>query len=80
MTHVSFYIHFTILTMTVNAFHAAAGGRRQVKIVINFVKNVSIVEFHYHIWNHREKYIQKSTNMPGIGLLTREIDVTNSEI
>ena len=32
------------------------------------------------IWNHREKYIQISTNMPGIGPLIREIDVTISEI
>ena len=43
-------------------------------------KNVNIVEFHAHIWNHREKYIQKSTNMPGIGSLIREIDVKKSEI
>ena len=32
------------------------------------------------IWNHREKYFQKSTNMPGIGALIREIDVKNLEI
>ena len=32
------------------------------------------------IWNHHEKYIQKSTNMPGIGSLIREIDVNKSEI
>ena len=38
------------------------------------------MEFHEHIWNHHEKYIQKSTNMPGIGSLIREIDVTISEI
>ena len=35
--------------------------------VTNFVKNVKIVEFHDYIWNHREKCIQISTNMPGIG-------------
>ena len=35
------------------------------------------MEFHEHIWNHREKYIQKSTNMPGICTLIREIDVKN---
>ena len=44
-----------------------------------FVKNVEIVEFHDHIWNHHEKYIQISTNMPGIGSLIREIDVEISE-
>ena len=54
--------------------------RRQVKNVINVVKNVKIVEFHDHIWNHREKYIKKSTNMPGIGSLFREIDIKMSEI
>ena len=32
------------------------------------------------IWNHCEKFIQKSTNMPGIGSLIREVDVNNSEI
>ena len=38
------------------------------------------MEFHDHTWNHHEKYIQKSTNMPGIGSLIREIDGKNSEI
>ena len=28
-------------------------------------KEVKIVEFHDHIWNHHEKYIQMRTNMPG---------------
>ena len=41
--------------------------RRQVKHFPNFVQNFKIVEFHDHIWNQHEKYIQKSTNMPGIG-------------
>ena len=31
------------------------------------------MEFHAHIWNHHEKCIQKSTNMPGIGSIIREI-------
>ena len=45
------------------------------------VKNVRIVEFHDHIWNHNEKRIQISTNMPGIGLLLiREIAVNISEM
>ena len=34
-----------------------------------FVKNVEIVEFHDHIWNHIAKCIKISTNMPGIGLV-----------
>jgi len=34
----------------------------------------------YYIWNPYEKCIQKSPNMPGIGSLIREIDVTISEI
>ena len=38
-------------------------------------KNVEIVEFHDHIWNHNEKYIQISANMPGIGSFIREIAV-----
>ena len=54
-----------------NAFHAAGECRRQVKNV-TILKNVKIVEFHEYILNHREKFVQKSTNMPGIGLLIRE--------
>ena len=49
--------------------NTAAGVHKFTKIV----KNVKIVEFHYHIWNHHEKCIQISTNMPGIGLVIREI-------
>ena len=45
----------------------------KVTNVKNVVQHFKIVEFHDHIWNHREKYIQKSTNMPGIGILIREI-------
>ena len=71
-------IHNIIIDFLVwfNAFHAAGECRRQVKNVTNLVKNVTIVEFHDYIWNHREKYIQNSTNMPSIGSLIREIDVT----
>ena len=54
--------------------------RRQVKKFTDFVKNVKIVEFHYHIRNHHEKCIQISTNMPGIGSVNREIAVQISEI
>ena len=38
-----------------------------------FCKNVKIAEFHDHIWNHREKYIQKGTNMSDIDLVIPEI-------
>ena len=47
--------------------------RRQVQNLTTFVKNVEIVEFHDHIWNHNEKCIQLSTNMPSIGLVIPEI-------
>ena len=56
-----------------NTYHATGECRRQVKNITNLVKNVKIVEFHYHIWNHHEKCIQISTNMPGLGLEIREI-------
>ena len=46
----------------------------------NLVKNVEIVKFHDHIWNHNEKCIQISTNMPGIGSLIREISVEIPEM
>ena len=38
-----------------------------------FLKKIKIVEFHDHIWNHNEKCIQLSTNMPSIGLVIPEI-------
>ena len=57
----------------VNPFHAAGVSRRQVK-------NVQKKWFHDHIWNHREKCIQNSTNMSGIGSLIRDIAVNISEI
>ena len=37
------------------------------------------MEYHDHIWNHHEKCIQISTNMPGIGSENREIAVKISE-
>ena len=55
----------------VNTYHAAGMSRRQVKKKKR--KNVNILECYYHIWNHHEKCIQKSTNMSGIGSLIREI-------
>ena len=63
----------------VNAFRVAGECRRQVKNVTTFVINVKIVEFHDHIWNHYEKCIQISTNMPGIGSVNCEIAVKISE-
>ena len=58
-----------------NAFHAAGECRRQIQNVTNLVKNVKIVEFHGHMWNHHEKYIQISTNMSVIRSQIREICV-----
>ena len=63
-----------------NAFHAIGECRRQAKNLTKCVKNVEIVEFHDHIWNHHEKYIEISTNMPAIGSLIRQIAVKISEI
>ena len=59
------------------AFHAAGECRRQIK---KLTKCVKCVEFHDHIWNHNEKCIQISTNMPGISSLFREIAVEMSEM
>ena len=65
----------------VNALHA---GKHMQATGQNIHKNVhkcskmpilNILRFLDHIWNHHEKSIQKSTNMPGIGSLIREIDV-----
>ena len=70
----------TIRTSSINAFHAAGKCRQQVKNVTTFVKNVEIVEFRDRIWNHNEKYIQISTNMPSIGSLIHEIVVEISEM
>ena len=33
------------------------------------LKNIKIIEYHYHIWNHHGKCIRISTNMLGIGFL-----------
>ena len=61
--------------VSVNAFHVAGECRRQVNKLTNLVKNVNILEFHDHIWNNHEKYIEISTNMPVIGSQIREIAV-----
>ena len=47
--------------------------RRQVQNVTKSSQNVKFLEFHYYIWNHHGKYIQKSTNMPGFALVSNEI-------
>ena len=52
----------------------------QTTNLTNLVKNVKIVEFHDHIWNHCEKYIEISTNMPVIGSLICEIAVKMSDM
>ena len=49
----------------INPYYAAGMSRRQVQ---NVTKIFKIVEFHDYIWNHNEKCIQISTNMPGICL------------
>ena len=45
----------------------------QKKKTQHFLKNINISDFQSHIWNHYEKCIQKSTNMPRIGLVMYEI-------
>ena len=50
----------------------ASAGDRSTNVT-NLVKNVKIVECHDHIWNHHDKCIQISTNMPSIGLAIPEI-------
>ena len=50
----------------INPYNAAGVSRRQDQNVTNFVKNVTILEFGYYIWNPYKKCIQKSPNMPGI--------------
>ena len=59
-----------------NTKQAAGVSRRHFKHFTNS-QNIKIVEFGDHIWNHREKSIEISTNMPGIGSLIRKIDVQN---
>ena len=58
-----------------NIYHAEGLSRRHVQKCHKIFKNVNIIELHYYIWNwnpHR-KCSQISTNMPGIGLVIREI-------
>ena len=60
-----------IESLMLSARQASADDRS--KKLTNWVKNVNIVKFHDHIWNHHEKCIQISTNMPSIGLVIPEI-------
>ena len=53
-----------IKILTLSTLHVRAD---DFKIHKRF-KNVKIMEFCHYIWNHHEKCIQISTNMPGIGL------------
>ena len=62
------------------AYHAAGVSRRQFKKFKKMFKKVNTLEVDEHIWNHHENCIQKSTNMPGIGSLIREINVKSSEM
>ena len=47
--------------------------RRQVQNITICFKNVKIIQFGDHIWNHHEECIQTSTNMPSIGSKICEI-------
>ena len=69
----TYFEYLSHSTIQVNAFRATGKCRRQVKNVTNFVKNVNILEFHDHNWNHHKNCIQIRTNMPSIGLVTPEI-------
>ena len=53
-----------------NIWHFARDRREQTTSTKyhKIVKNINILEFGDYIWNHHEKCIQISTNMPGIGL------------
>ena len=64
---------------SLNTYHAAGMSRRQVQHFLK-LSNVKILELHNHIWNHHDKCIQISTNMPSIGSLICEIHIKISEI
>ena len=53
--------------MLFNIYHAAVVSRRQVQLnTQKWLKNVDILVCGANIWNHHEKCIQLSTNMPSI--------------
>ena len=70
MNMINKLVHFSSKTILIGmcTFHAAGVSRRQVKNVTKVSKISNILEFGDYIWNHHEKCIQISTNMPGIGL------------
>ena len=53
-----------VLTLTTRQ---AGVSRRHVKNFQICFKNFGILEFRDHIWNHHEKCIELSANMPSIG-------------
>ena len=66
LIEVEFWVS-TLLIQMLSTRQASADDRS--KNVTNCVKNVRIEEFHDHIWNHHEKYIEMSTYKPVIGSL-----------
>ena len=64
----------------VNSYGAERVSRRHVKKCHKIVRNVKILAFRDYIWNHHDKCIQISTNMPGFGSLIGEIAIKMSEI
>ena len=69
------YLRFALCT-----FYLSRSDQTTAPNVHKYFRNINSLEFHEHNWNHHDKCIQKSTNMPGIGSLIREIEVTISEI
>ena len=47
--------------------------KRQIQINAENSLNFCKIVFHHFIWNHHEKCIHMSTNMPGIGYVICEI-------
>ena len=81
MVTVSCLYMFVRFPLTLSTRQASADDRAQNLTNVKCCKKkIKIVEFHDHIWNHGEKYIQISTNMPGIGSVNREIVVEMSEM
>ena len=72
------YVLFGILSATSFVYHDFFFILDQLSLK-NLERNVKIVQCHHHIWNHHEKYIEISTNIPVIGSLICEITVKVSE-
>ena len=62
-------MHFNC-QLTLSMQQAWAGDKKKIP---EMFKNINILEFSDYIWNHYEKCIQISTNMPGIVLEICEI-------